>query len=702
MIWKLAGYDDLFAYDAKYHKKCFSTYLSERNVAAHMNRLNSTRKPSQTVEAQVLFQDSDTSRSDSDIEIPMNTADTETQILHRAAEILKKHMHSFNPDHSDFPLPHDINEAEFEKQVPEVLLRFVTWLIDDDAYSNASTDLGSKAAIPCNIIMGLFKKQFRRNYFQFGLGLFIHHLVRSKTLLDLLSSMGISCNYNDVRQLTTALAKQNILNNDIYIPAGIKQVDESKKNYIQASIDNFDLNEETIDGKNTTHCMAMVIFQQKSETLNVSGHLPKESCYSLNVEDLDFTFQNILEFRKPGNRPEPSRLVPISLSRDSDDFARKSNLAWRLLRYQAKNQPFMNWTYFNNTLSENEMPVSDIFYMPFLNNPPTDYDTIFTSMVRLVQVAKVLKQNHIIITADLAIYSKAREILWSNPSDLQGKVTLKLGGMHLNMAFIASIGYIFGEGGLFTLLTETDVYAENTCRMMLEGKHYSRAIRGLSLAADALSRLFFESLMKWYQPDEVQVFLTPALSTAIDDFQKDIGSCTKTKVDDFFRNIPFIQSVQSDFIKTGCASSMTFKYWYSFLEAIDLLWRLLRAEREGDFQAHLCAVYDTLPYLSAAGRNLYLKWIPVYLSDIEELKVETPEMYSFLADGNFVVKKTNDKKFNSVATDMALEQSINKDCKSFSGIIGFSQRPGSLLRWMTTRHTLGAYSKSFWGEYLSL
>ena len=50
-----------------------------------------------------------------------------------------------------------------------------------------------------------------------------------------------------------------------------------------------------------------------------------------------------------------------------------------------------------------------------------------------------LGQSHILVTADLAIYSKAQQILWTKPDILEGKVTMRLGGMHLAMAFIASI-----------------------------------------------------------------------------------------------------------------------------------------------------------------------------------------------------------------------------------------------------------------------
>lgn len=38
------------------------------------------------------------------------------------------------------------------------------------------------------------------------------------------------------------------------------------------------------------------------------------------------------------------------------------------------------------------------------------------------------------------------------------------------MAFIAGIGYIFADGGLTSIFVETDIYTENSCRLMLDGK----------------------------------------------------------------------------------------------------------------------------------------------------------------------------------------------------------------------------------------
>ena len=52
--------------------------------------------------------------------------------------------------------------------------------------------------------------------------------------------------------------------------------------------------------------------------------------------------------------------------------------------------------------------------------------------------------------------------------------------------------------------------------------------------------------------------------------------------------------------------------------------------------------------------------------------------------GNFSVSYS--QPFSQVATDMALEQSINADSKSKGGIVGISQSPAALERWFLTAH----------------
>ena len=52
-------------------------------------------------------------------------------------------------------------------------------------------------------------------------------------------------------------------------------------------------------------------------------------------------------------------------------------------------------------------------------------------------------------------------------------------------------------------------------------------------------------------------------------------------------------------------------------------------------------------------------------------------------------------QFNCVATDKALEQTVNRDGKSKGGVIGLTLRKYALNRWLQTRHVTAEYGLAF-------
>ena len=54
------------------------------------------------------------------------------------------------------------------------------------------------------------------------------------------------------------------------------------------------------------------------------------------------------------------------------------------------------------------------------------------------------------------------------------------------MCFIASIGKVWASTGLTDLLADADVYAKSSAKLMLQGKKFHRAVRGLTLAYEIL------------------------------------------------------------------------------------------------------------------------------------------------------------------------------------------------------------------------
>ena len=99
------------------------------------------------------------------------------------------------------------------------------------------------------------------------------------------------------------------------------------------------------------------------------------------------------------------------------------------------------------------------------------------------------------------------------------------------------------------------------------------------------------------------------------------------------------------------------------MQGVGTLLRFSRAERDGPFEQHLIAVCETIPWCRAADRGNCVRHMPGYLNDMVTLQQKQPKFYQYLRDGGFVVRLSS-RRFNAVATDQALEQTINREGKS--------------------------------------
>jgi hypothetical protein len=415
--------------------------------------------------------------------------------------------------------------------------------------------------------------------------------------------------------------------------------------------------------------------------------------------------QIYFRYQKPTKRPEPPAyneghvtVYPVS-ARVTE--VEKMDLLWKMSRMKkGDEQHVAAWAGFNSYLSKNEIPVAMIRYLPFLRAPPSDMSTIYTVLFHLLAVAEKLGQTHVMVTADMAIYSKAQEILWTKPAALDNKVTMRLGGMHLTMSFIASIGKIYADGGLLTVFTESGVYAQASAHQMLEGKQLSRGVRAIKLMNEALFRLLYSAMEVWMEQQGKQL-LSLRGEKILEDLQLAFATgrtqTAHSLIDEFEReHLQHIVDRIEEFTRVGRNYSATFAYyWSTFMAGADVLLHLLRAERDADFILHLSAVSECLPWFRAAGRHNYAKYVPTYLADMKRLEETHPTSYHHLLSGGFVVRHSANTNFNCVATDTVLEQTINREGKSHGGVIGLTLRKGALNRWLMTRHVTAEYAQSF-------
>lgn len=128
---------------------------------------------------------------------------------------------------------------------------------------------------------------------------------------------------------------------------------------------------------------------------------------------------------------------------------------------------------------DKEFVKSRIIFLPFINNPPSAYETVLTTLRQTERLRLKVKLKDMFITFDQPLYQKARELKEVFPEEFQ-HVHIRLSGFHTIMSFMGCIGFIMKGSGLKESLCE--IYSENSVDKILSGHYYARAIRAFLLA----------------------------------------------------------------------------------------------------------------------------------------------------------------------------------------------------------------------------
>ena len=156
-----------------------------------------------------------------------------------------------------------------------------------------------------------------------------------------------------------------------------------------------------------------------------------------------------------------------------------------------------------------------------------------------------------------------------------------------------------------------------------------------------------------------------------------------------------IQPLIDRFNRIGEATSETFAFWIEYLNMVKLLLNAISAERRADWNLHLETFREMLKYDRAFDHFKYFKWGSIYIMDMLRLPIDHPDLHERFQSGCHTVSRSpTDSRFNMVSTDMALEQSMNRDSKTKGGIIGISQDYDAVEKWTLSSHVRAAvYSK---------
>ena len=111
----------------------------------------------------------------------------------------------------------------------------------------------------------------------------------------------------------------------------------------------------------------------------------------------------------------------------------------------------------------------------------------------------------------------------------------------------------------------------------------------------------------------------------------------------------------------------TAQLWLQYMKMIDILRRFIKAERIGNWNLHLQAVQEMLPYFAASGHNLYAKSAYMYLQKMQKLPESHPDVHSSFLNGFHVIHRS-DRYWAGLSTDLVIEQVLMKSIKTNGGL----------------------------------
>ena len=301
-----------------------------------------------------------------------------------------------------------------------------------------------------------------------------------------------------------------------------------------------------------------------------------------------------MPYRKPQCRPEPVFHKP---PRPSDitnikTASVKTATCKELLYSLTRSDTFCDndgessvppWNPFHASFeSRAQKSVSNVAFNPIIMAPSSDYSTIYTTLKRTKECVNALGQSEVPVYFDMGLLTKALEITWAKPMELQGVIPCE-GGMHLLMCVFATIGYLYGDAGLRELLFESDVFAQGSVQQILTGKDFERALRGFKLVDEALNNRFLVQFKRWCEtngkviPEEsYQVIgrfneIFTSQTREADMQNKDMFSGMNEK------GIKDLQDLLEEFEREGRSISPTFQFWHDFLKHVMLPMKLFIA-----------------------------------------------------------------------------------------------------------------------------
>ena len=610
------------------------------------------------------------------------------------AKVLHDEIRNHKVSMSWPPTEQDLKAERVSSYIPDILDTFYTVLISGQSVegekSKTEKTLRLKNSFAQDVVFAVTNGTIKTPKSVLFPSV-VKALCNNTEIVKIINKFGHGVSYDLVEEIDTECAL-DIINEQkesrVVIPKEVKQQEMNTSTALMIA-DNIDNLESTLSGSGTSHRVNSILVWQRKEEGNanqeqeVDNEPPSKRKCKRSLPS-NVAAREIPEYYG-GKRVGPGQMNHVADLGVNSTYKEKSHLqiteylVWIELR-KLKTHPLLlvpGWTGFNIKVREGMVVMeSEISYLDTLDSPATDLRTVYEVLCRGCEIRDRLQLKTVACVFDQAFYAKAAEVYWKHKEVFKG-LLLMMGGFHLLMMLMGVIGNRFGDAGLKEIAVESDIVAEGSIDKVLSGKHYNRAVRLHKITYEGMMQVLVDEYESSLPAEMVNIEKRQIeqlkLNIAPKEFQAVLDS------EEFSRWKNGFHVFVKDIEEKGTDLS---RFWLSYLRLCELLLNLIYSTRTGDWELYLSSVEEVIPWAFAYDRQNYTRYLIPFVNDMRSLPSTMPDVQKSFQEGHFSVQMRKDNPFGRNEADKTIENTVNRDCKTGGGYIGFSTNFAATQRWI--------------------
>lgn len=543
---------------------------------------------------------------------------TEGQVT-TAALILRKALKSVPKAEVKEPLNIE-NLLEGEGEAPAIVQTFFRTLYGGPRLHKHSEEIVRRATAASADALFIVKHGRLIPKKHILLSALMKSLTGSRKILTLVNKFGYTVSYTKEEELETELASL-ILSRGKECPDGVK-VGAT----MGTAFDNYDELTNTLSGANTLHDTMGILYQIKSDGPSVAVQNKTQdnnpatasrstSSKSRQKRRLELPQKILQPYR---NKPKMDtfaytvREIPktASLTR-----GKQLDKLW-MMGHAFSVERLPMWAGFNAKFHKDQIQKQDVYYLPNLEQPPTENEVVIETMKISQRCAEECEQNYALVTYDLDVAKRAVKIQ-NTESPTFDNLFVMYGIFHIMICLFRCIGKFVEESEDPDLLSESGCLAPGSTKGFLKCTTFKRCKRVHSLLALAMETFHYCKFLDGY-PEKDEVLSEMVKFDIVDSQEADFILNSNV-----FQNVYNAYCAYTEETLAG-AQGKTPQYWMTYVKMVDLYHQLDRATRENDVSMFIEVLSECTDVFFALNRPNYARYMSKYCLDLLNLETTHP------------------------------------------------------------------------------